>query len=249
MTDLQHDAGGGPAGGEDLAGGEGLADDGWDDDELAAEDLAGFVAAYVAPWAVDRHTAGTGIWCPQWDQHPDLLLRLAELAGSRAGLFAGDADTDVDPSELARWWVDVLDRHIAAICAPDGPLRRCRHGHQDTPTASPLRFESVHDWFAGWFALIWTRRDIDLFWCDQWGRHPEVLLQLIELWTLWETARLHPGAMLGWWNQTHRTMAHLTAETGPMAACKTSRRHQSSWVALNGQRIDHGTTDGGPGRR
>lgn len=210
----------------------------WDDDALTAEDLQAFVDAYVAPWAVDRHAAGTGIWCPEWKQHPDVVLRLAELAGSRAAMFAADdADTDPDPLELGRWWVDLLDRHVAAICALDGPLRRCRNGHHDSADPTPLHFASVHDWFARWFAVIWTRRPTDLFWCDHWDEHPEVLLQLIELWMLWETARLQAGGLLAWWEQAQRTMGHIVGETGPMAACKTSRTHQTSWVALDGRHI------------
>jgi hypothetical protein len=211
-------------------------DEHWDDDDLSDEELHGFVDAYVVPWAVDRHRAGTGIWCPQWHKHPDVVLRLAELTGSRAALF--ETEDDVDRVAIGRWWVDLLDRHIAAVCAIDGPLRRCRHGHQDNAEQTPLRFKSVHDWYASWFALIWTRRPVDLWWCDQWHQHPEVLLQLIELWILWETARHQPGAMLSWWEQAHRTMAHITAENGPMAACKTGRSHETRWVTLDGQPID-----------
>jgi hypothetical protein len=213
---------------------------GHDDGLIELADVRHFVDSFVAPAAVDRVTAGTGMWCDQWDEHPDVLLRLAELAASRTSLVPDtDDDRGGDPVGIARWWVDIFDRHIFTVCAVDGPLQRCRHGHvpPGTPLGGDRFFESVQEWFDAWFAVVWTRRVTDLYWCDQWQEHPEVYLQMIELWTLWEAARLRPGGLLGWWEQAHRTLAYVTCGDGPFADCKLNAEHRPHPHDLVGRKL------------
>jgi hypothetical protein len=196
----------------------------FDDEDFEADsldDARTFVASYVVPWVVDRVAAKTGVWCDRWEDHPAVVVRLAELAASRAQLFEeADPEEPVDNRQaIARWWVDVFDRHLTAIVALDGPLRACQHGHgvdQDTST----RFPDAVTWFGAWFAPVMARQSTDLVWCDQWDQHAEVVLQVTELWIAWEAARRVDGGMLGWWDHAYRTLGYLGAPGGTFAGCK-----------------------------
>jgi hypothetical protein len=185
------------------------------------DDARTFVESYVVPWLVDRAAAGTGLWCDQWEDHPAVVIRLVELAASRAQLF--EVDNPEDPPDnrqaIARWWVDVFDRHLSAIAALDGPLRACQHGHgadQDTTT----RYPDAESWVVGWLAPVLARQKTDRPWCEKWNLHAEVVLQVTELWIAWEAARLVNGGMLGWWDHAYRTLAYLSQPGGTFAGCK-----------------------------
>ncbi len=191
-----------------------------------------FVEAYVYPWAVNRIAAGTGLWCPAWTEHPQVLVRAMELAISRQQAVA-------DPTLPGKWWVDIFDRHLDRFTALDGPFRNCQAGHDPGPAkAKQPVFATVEAWFEDWFALVLTRRTpSDLFWCPGWQDHAEVHLQLTALWAAWEQARVQPSAMLGWWDRAHRTLGAITGPAGPFAACKLNNGHAESWKTILGQDV------------
>jgi hypothetical protein len=201
-----------------------------------SEGIGNFVEVDVMPWVVDRVLAGTALWCDEWARHAGVAVRLRELAASRSVLLASGQPHSA--LARARWWVDVFDPTLATITATDGPFRSCRQGHGCPDVDQEPVFSDASTWFSDWFSQVLTRRSADLFWCDRWDRHPEVMLQLNELWVAWEDARRAPGRFLSWWAWAHQTLGYLTAEDGPMAACKTARGHASNWTTLDGRPAD-----------
>lgn len=220
-----------------------------DDDDLEADfeapdrihidpdDLVVFVESYVLPWALPHLRAKTGLWCSRWEDHANVVQRLAELAISRDAACAGDAGGP------AKWWVDIFDRHLDRIIAVGGPFRYCQAGHNEGPAAT--HYPDVTAWFENWFAIVLTRRDTELFWCPGWLDHIEVRAQMHSLWAAWEQARYEPVAMLGWWDKAHRTLASITASVGPFAMCKAARGHVQQWQTITGRPVTAGRDPAG----
>ncbi|MDQ6838792.1 MAG: DUF4913 domain-containing protein [Actinomycetota bacterium] len=219
--------------GEDDETGDGMDYEAPNRLSLDIAEVTDFVNAYVYPWAVGRLDAGTALWCNNWAEHPPVLVRLMELAASREHALS-------DPGLAARWWVDVLDRHLDRVVALDGPFRGCRDTHDPNwvPGQKTRAYPNVEAWFEEWFALVLTRRTpADLFWCPGWQDHAEVHLQLTALWAAWEQARREPSAMLGWWDHAHRTLGVITGPAGPFAGCKLANGHGDGWRTLNGRDV------------
>lgn len=94
---------------------------------LAFAHVADWIDGWLAP-ALELKAAhgssGGANWCPQWFDHPQVVLRLT--AAWR------EWETARVTEGMSRWWWQDWDAHLAAITAEHGPFSRCRNEHQRT---------------------------------------------------------------------------------------------------------------------
>jgi hypothetical protein len=98
-------------------------------------DLGEPLYADIDSWVTDyycvvfaRRPSATTRWCPRWNEHHEVLVRMEalwrtwEIARLR------------DELGIAEWLRTELDHHAPIIHAPDGPFAGCVDGEHRSPT-------------------------------------------------------------------------------------------------------------------
>lgn len=89
-----------------------------------------FVNDYLAQIARRRLNRATAVWCPNWWEHPEALIRLTAL------WRAFEILTQDPGLGMSTWWLHHADPHLRALMDPDqGPFAVCdpRDGHSSRP--------------------------------------------------------------------------------------------------------------------
>jgi hypothetical protein len=68
---------------------------------------------------LERRATNSRRWCPEWYKHPEVLTRFRLLYQTYREVEGLDAIS------YSMWFIDHLDRHLDAICSPDGPFAAC----------------------------------------------------------------------------------------------------------------------------
>lgn len=111
---------------------DGDLDDDLDDAEnlLFFSSLEEFVTEYLANLIRRRLNRSVAVWCPEWWQHPEAVVRLSAMWRSFEHLRR-------DPAlGMSTWWLHHVDPHMRMLMDPDyGPFVQCdaREGHSDRP--------------------------------------------------------------------------------------------------------------------
>lgn len=102
---------------------------------LYYDDVAEFVAAFLAP-AYRRSLDGrTRTWCPAWWKHAEAISRLEALWRAWEYLRREPA------LGMSTWWRDHADPHMAVLLSAEGPFRHCDPEKGHTERMQPLPLE------------------------------------------------------------------------------------------------------------
>jgi len=105
-----------------------------------------FVGKYLSHIYAQQVTdTTTALWCPEWWEHPQAVLRL--------GLLHRTYETAIlrGSEALSLWQLVHADPHMRQLFSPTGPFRYCsaRHGHKPLITPLPCYWAAAPDWVMG----------------------------------------------------------------------------------------------------
>ncbi len=94
-----------------------------------------FVESYLSVAYARDVTTGYHVWCPQWWQHTEAVVRLDSLWRSWE-FHRLDGATG-----LSEWWIGHADPHMRVLLDPNGPFKACSalRGHRDSIGPLPLQ--------------------------------------------------------------------------------------------------------------
>ncbi|MFI5716997.1 DUF4913 domain-containing protein [Nocardia sp. NPDC051750] len=103
--------------------------------QLVYENVVEFVENYLS--VVYRRQVSDlsdTVWCPQWWQHTEAVVRLDALWRAWEHLRRDPA------TGMSVWFLDHADQHMAVLLDPRGPFKYCsvRNGHKDRLDPLPL---------------------------------------------------------------------------------------------------------------
>ena len=103
--------------------------------QLVYENVVEFVENYLS--VVYRRQVSDlsdTVWCPQWWQHTEAVVRLDAVWRAWEHLRQDPA------TGMSVWFLDHADQHMAVLLDPRGPFKYCsvRNGHKDRLDPLPL---------------------------------------------------------------------------------------------------------------
>lgn len=91
--------------------------------------------AWVTEWLLMsyiRPLSRSNIFCPNWWEHPEAVIRLGALWRGYEEIRRSDG------LSMSSWLRDHLDYHLSTLTAPDGPFARCSRGHNCDGQLTPF---------------------------------------------------------------------------------------------------------------